>query len=208
LDPALRLSEFVQERFDSEDVRDPDSASRFASISAVDEGFSESAPLECVLEEGEALEEIADHGFAALDFDGQEFIGDRIEDIDLMAGAVTKEAEVIPQPAVESIFQEFHEDHVLEQISAQGMMLEMSAALEAQEISGQADVVEIDFWGSNETLPNIGVIGLEEKDDKARLKQRQPFPGRRMRDARVASQAGIMLIASNSFNRQTSLDIH
>jgi len=66
----------------------------------------------------------------------------------------------------------------------------MSAALEAQEISGQADVVEIDFRGSNETLPDIRVIGLEEKDDKARLKQRQPFPGRRMGDARVASQAG------------------
>ena len=87
-------------------------------------------------------------------------------------------------------------------------MLEMSAALEAQEISGQADVVEIDFWGSNETLPDIRVIGLEEKDDKARLKQRQPFPGRRMGDARVASQAGIMLIASDSFNRPNSLDIH
>jgi len=87
-------------------------------------------------------------------------------------------------------------------------MLEMSAALDTQKIGGQADVVEIDFWGSNETLPDIRVIGLEEKDDKARLKQRQPFPGRRMGDARVASQAGIMLIASNSFNRQTSLDIH
>ena len=110
------LSKPIQKRFDPFDVRNPDSASRFASLSSIDQGFSENVSFECVLEGGEALKKIARHGLAALHFDGKDFIGDRVKDIDLMAGAVTEEAEIISQTAVESIFQEFHEGHVFEQV--------------------------------------------------------------------------------------------
>ena len=55
----------------------------------------------------------------------------------------------------------------------------------SEKITQKAGIQEIELWALDEPFGKVGVVWREQVNDKTRLKDRDPVPGRCMRDPAI-----------------------
>ena len=137
----------------------------------------------------QSLEEIPRNRSARLDLYRKHVAPAFENQIHLVTPAVPVKRHGVLSPPVEAVFQHFHQDEILEKAAPQGIAADMAFALHAQQIGGQADVIEIDLRRFDQSLGDVAVPWFQEKKDIARLEKGDPCSRRGMGDARVVGKA-------------------
>ena len=111
------------------------------------------------------------------------------QQVDFIAPVVTVEIEFGFFPRVESVFQGFDDDHVLEEIADQRVPGRLRWRFDTEQVGSQSDVGEIDLRRFDDALAEVLEIGIQPEDGVRRFQHRQPFLQRGARHAQVACQS-------------------
>lgn len=110
------------------------------------------------------------------------------QQIDFITAVVAIVVEFGFFPCVESGFQGFDDDQVLEEIADQRIPRRLRGRFDTEQVGSQSDVGEIDFRRFDDALAEVLEIGIQPEDGVRRFQYRQPFLQRGARHAQVAGQ--------------------
>ena len=91
---------------------------------------------------------------------------------------------------VETVLEYLGDYRIFEKGAAKGMRGYLPRVFDADQIAGESNIVEIELWGLDQTLPKVGVKRVDEENDVAGLQKREPATRRRMGDPGVRAQGG------------------
>ena len=83
------------------------------------------------------------------------------EEIDFVADVVAPEIEVGGAPGVVALLEEFENDVVFEESTAQEMGFELSGGLDAEQAGGDAGIGEVELMLLHEPLAEVLMVGGE-----------------------------------------------
>ena len=147
---------------------------RVLLIAVVDDGGADDA----VGKEGtdiiEVIEEVRLESLGGFDFVGFHLVDECAHDIDLALALIPVERQHFLTTRVGAVLHEVIDNHVLEEIAAQRMHVELFGGGDAEQEGCKPRVIEIQLWGLGQTLADVGVVGLQKVDDVGGVEDAQP----------------------------------
>lgn len=125
------------------------------------------------------------------------------QQIDFITAVVAIVVEFGFFPCVESGFQGFDDDQVLEEIADQRIPRRLRGRFDTEQVGSQSDVGEIDFRRFDDALAEVLEIGIQPEDGVRRFQYRQPFLQRGARHAQVAGQRVEVQYLADAAGQQT-----
>jgi len=115
--------------------------------------------LEEAIDAFQVVERVAGECLAGLDLDGMKAARRLNDDVTLEPLAVPIEREIRSRALIESVLEHLTDDGVLEQIAAQRVCCQLALALNADQVTRQADVVKIQLWRFDQAFSDVGEVG-------------------------------------------------
>ena len=147
--------------------QDPGVVHFFFLVPAMEEVTGTQIRLGQLLVIPKPLEKAGRQRASELDFDrcyGKTFIDDQI---DFVPDVITEEIEIPGLPGVNPLLENVGDHHVLEQVSREGMPLELPRLGDPKQIRCQTDIIKIEFWRFRDAFPITLGMGLQGKNDVA-----------------------------------------
>ena len=129
------------------------------------------------------------YGCRRLDFDGHPFMSAGYDQIDFIAVAVPVEQQALASSLIEKILHYLDHNQILIQHPAQRMRAELSRFGDADEVSRQSDVAEIELGGFYQSFGDVLEKGRQTEGQIACLQKGQPFSGRGLGNAGISTMA-------------------